>query len=331
MVKVLPGTTHCMIIQPNPSFYGWATVQPNNSNSITPVLGPMVQVKAADANGMNGALLSNGPAVVTPTISTLLSNYRVVAGGVTLRGMAASNVAQATSTMVPVLVQNSDLSWASLNYDKYNNTSPGYFTLGGGGASFAQEVMTGSIYNTTNILSMGGARSFTTYDLVTNQAQFNFTPVTPEAFQFHDCGVEDPAMLNTAGISSGPADIVDYDYSTQKVSNANIRGITDCNGWAGCMCFTTPAWVGTENVVYELDYILHVEGQPRMGGQPPPAMSSDILPSDEREVLSYAKQFRQVLIDSIVDVGSRSVKGVTDRALANLMSNLGTLSRTAVI
>jgi len=324
------GGSNLMILQPNPNFYGWSTVSSAVPTTIIPVLGPVLQIPSNAAVGMQGSLVSNGyPSFAIPMISSQLANFRVVAGGVMLRSMLASSIGQCLTTAVPVMVQNSDFAWDNLVTGMaYNNaSSAGYWLEGGEGCNFIQESLLGSVYNNTNILNMGGTRSFTTYDLMMNEALMRFSPITPEAFHFHDCGEEMPTMVNGSGNMVGVGDIVDWQITGgPAVKGVAKRGITDTAGWSGVMIRNTNP-NGAQVYLYEVDFVLHIEGQPRMGSQTPPAMASDIPASSESSILQYARTFRDITVETIQDLAGVAGRAATNAAINRLQTAAGGVTR----
>jgi hypothetical protein len=327
ILRVPAGASNFVILQPNPNFYGWTTVSNADITMMTPVLGPFLQIAQTSATGLNGAMLSNNDAA--PAIASQLANFRVVAGGVNLRTVLGSNQGQTLSTAIPCLVQNSDLSWGALTTSTFNRNNSGtYWNEGQAGCNFMQEEMLGSVYNNTNILTMGGARSFTSFDLVMNEALFRFSPVTPEAFHFNDCGTEFLPFVNTAGRAMMAGDIMDYDVTSGAVDSVARRGITDVAGWSGVILRNTTT-APTSMSTYEVDYVLHIEGQPRMGGnQPPPAISNDIPAGSESSLLQYAKQFRSIAVTAIQDAGATMGRAAMRSAIDQLQTYNGSLTRS---
>lgn len=333
-LRVPASGSNLMIFQPNPSFYGWSTVLNTVPTMLEPVLGPIFQVPFTSPVGLNGALVSNfnglSSPVYEPAIAQSLASFRVVAGGLCVRSILRNNVAQGLSVAVPVLMQNSDFAWTDVvstdYFNRSNATGNTFWTENQNGCNFVQLSMLGSTYNSTNILTMGGAASFTTYDLMMNEAVMRFTPVTPEAFKFHDCGYENPSMVNTAGVVVGPGDIATYDMTTYNVQDVAKRGITDCDGWSGVILRNSNPSTQQE-FFYELDYVLHIEGQPKMAGGPPPSMGSDIPPTQDSVILNYARDIKNVVIETITHAAATAGRAGVQAAIHNLQTAMGGTTR----
>lgn len=333
------GNTSVMF-QPNPCFYGWGNVNSSGPfNSMGNYMGPMVQVQGNSTKGMNGALV-DAINQVDPSLSAQMSSFRVVGGGVRIKSILSTSVAQAISIAVPVLVQNTDLRYQDINGGpssspnaQYTNTAAGYWMPGGSGELFAQTACSGQPLNASSVLSLPGVRDFTSFDLMDAQYVYNFQPISPEAFEFHDFGTDRPTMTNSSGFVVGPGDIVDWDYSANSPSGVAKRGSTDVAGWTGVFINNVNPHSSNEQSTYEVEYILHIEGFPRVQGisAPEPSRSTSSIDS----ILQYTRSAPNSFIQSTLET-ARAGLGHAANSLGraglnllvrNLMKSNGAIAR----
>lgn len=329
-----------VLLQPNPCFYGWGNVNSNGPfNSMGTYMGPMVQIQGNGSKGMNGALV-DAVNQAEPSLSAQLSSYRVVGGGVRIKSILSTATSQAISIAVPILVQNSDLRYQDVSGGpsaspnaQYTNTTAGYWMPNGNGATFAQTACAGQPLNASSVLSLPGVRDFTSFDLMDAQYVYNFQPISPEAFEFHDFGSDRPTMVNSGGFTVGPGDIVDWDYSANTPSGVAKRGSTDVAGWTGVFINSVNPSGSTEQSTYEVEYILHIEGFPRIQGvsAPEPSRSTSTIDS----ILQYTRSAPNSFIQSTLET-ARAGLGHAANSLGraglnflvrNLMKSSGAIAR----
>lgn len=327
-----------VILQPNPCFYGHCSVNTSPAYaSMQNLLGPVQIVQATGTAGMNGALVDQDRSPITslPIIADSLTNFRVVGGGYKVRSLLGANQTQVVATHVPVLVQNSDLSYQDVQgappgspNNLYSNNSANYWMPGGAGSDFVQQSIFGMNIDRQSLLTLPDCRNFTSFDVQMNEFCYNFQPVSPEAFEFHDLGTDQPKMTNNSGASVGPTDVLDWDFSNGTVARPSRRGATDVAGWSGGFLQAVTA-SGGELSSFEIEYILHVEGFPRSQGSVGRSTGGVSTPPDY--VLSLVQSAKNSFIQTSYDLGlpqaagrlgARAVKAGSEWALRSLVNGL---------
>lgn len=312
------------IFQPNPCFYGWVAGQSTapQSRMFQTVMGPVTQNTFGSSVGMNGVLvdrMNSGSSIVGNT----LANYRVVSGGIRVRSIAPISVANPSVTAVPVLVQNSDLSYGNItgggySDGTYNRTTPSdFWTRGKGGQNFIESLVFGDIISDkSSTLTIPGVREFTAYQATNTAYTFKFLPVTPEAFEFKDLGYnERPSMTNDALDEVSPGDIFNYDqtsggFYTKANGKPNARrGATDVAGFQGWLLSSFHAGDQPTFESFQVEYILHIEGTPVGSGLTSQRVSGTMSTDD-------ALRVARAVPSSIIE---RVMAEITPQRIANTL------------
>jgi len=335
-----------LILQANPSFYGWASGTGHTATNVTQSLGPMIQVGYGSVTGLNGALVDSQTSTLgVPLLSQNLMNYRVVAGGVKLRSVTQSNGSQIIGTMIPILTQNSDLAYSavtgnagdsgyatSLTVSSSDASNPNYWATAtnivGNGQAFVEKVIFGQVMTTNgSILTYPEVKNFSTYDILQRPLACRFLPISPEAFEFKDLGsanttIDRPGTLTDTTVG-------DLATVTGTVSPMfTRRGNTDSAGFTGmyltyntCGITSAPA---SGAAIFELEYILHVEGTPAYGTNFGAFTGSTCKASSESSIITFARRMPSIMrvIEDGVNIASE-----VGMSISNIKSFLGQSNR----
>jgi hypothetical protein len=252
------------IFVPNPCLMGWVAVDTGLANPITFIDGAATNIVASSVYGMNGAIVDT-TSQATPIIAGLMSNYRVVGGGIKLRGTAPTSSPQLMSSLTPLPLQNPDIPWflasgGMSSDDTLSSTAAHYWNTnagGGVGQQFVEESFFGApIMGKTNLMAMPESRRFTNYEIMDKEVLGVFKVTGPDAFEFKDL-TEQPQMVNNATHQVIASDLTVFESS---VNNHYFRhGATDVAGWDG---FYLKAQGVASYSPIQMDYILHLEGTP---------------------------------------------------------------------
>lgn len=271
--------TAVAVFVPNPTMFGWSAVGTAVTASFATVDGAMSQVSNSASYGMNGALVDSTTSS-SPLLSTILSNYRVVGGGVKFRGNQDTAHAQISHWLASMPLENPDFNYENASgangtaqkYTKHGVAS--FWENGGSGQSFVEASYFGQVVAANVPISvLPATKRLNNYDIMQSELVGNFKVCGPDAFEFKDLADFPPQLVNDAG-----GTVYDWDASvTQSISGTNThnrfrRGATDVAGFEGFYLKTAIPSGSTSTACLAVDYILHVEGIPNVGSIAGPGM-----------------------------------------------------------
>lgn len=344
--NAVPGT---LILQANPCFYGFLGGTGSTARNFQTVLGPVVQQGFASNYGLNGALLDSlASANGIPLLSQQLMNYRVVAGGVKIRSVYQTNSSQVTGSMIPILTQNSDLPYATLtgnggdggpltalSVPSTSSVNVGFWGLNpssgvlGEGQAFVEKSIFGQPMTTNgSILTFPEVRNFSTYDILQKPLMTRFLPISPEAFEFRDLGSANMAFSPTSGQTNTFGDLVVVQSGNTNATSTTRRGNTDSAGFTGLyLTYVNGGSVSNPPsgaAVFEIEYILHVEGTPAYGTNFGAFTGPCPKASSESSIITFARN-----LPTIMRVAEDGINLISDIAsgVSSLRTMLGQSTR----
>jgi len=334
-----------LILQANPAFYGWISGTGHTAQNLTSSLGPMTQVSFGSATGLNGAIVDSTTTSGLPLLSQNLMNYRVVAGGVKLRSVTQSNGSQIVGTMIPILTQNSDIPYSavtgnagdtgyatSLTVQSSDSTNPNYWATStgviGNGQAFVEKAVFGQVMSSNgSILTYPEVKNFTTYDILQRPIACRFLPISPEAFEFKDLGSANSSLDRPGSLTDTNVGDLAIVTGTQTPAFTR-RGNTDCAGFTGlylqyntCGITSAPA---SGAAIFEVEYILHVEGTPAYGTNFGAFTGSTCKASSESSIITFARRMPSIMRMVEDGVNLANEVGVS---ISNIKSFLGQTNR----
>jgi len=228
------------------------------------------------------AFSSNGNYFYQMTAASLastMSAFRMVAGGVSLRSRAQTNVSQTTFNTIDLPITG-HVNWSALNGVALSSTSAAYTQL------------TNEVSN-SGILCLAGAREFTAFDIFSGYERFVFKPISPRAFDFRSTR----ANGTTFSTESEAEDIL-YVNATGVVDTtfSGLHGTTDMDGW-NCQLLQCTAGSGSSTYLFQVDQIIHFEGLPLIssGGTMAPS-----APRPKRGVFDSAREVFEASKEPII-------------------------------
>jgi len=271
---------------------GTVTLSSNSAGVASVLITPdpfctMVDMTTTSVNSSSMTAYTSTPvAYASATIgnmSNLLTNYRVVGGGISIRNLLPPTTA--TGRLIAATVPMSDQT-PGPNF--LANIISNNFYVGSRliGADMTVSA-TGGL--TAGILNLPGAKELTIQDLIAESLDIHFKPVSPNAFEFKSASGQAIAAAGTivttaAAVATGTG--VVYSSSADSWASAAPTGF-DC-------ILLRFEGLPANSVVADLKYILHFEGTPKVSGG-----AGNLVPATEHEPVVNVAGHQRVL-DSVL-------------------------------
>lgn len=327
------------IFLPNPTVYGWASNGTGVTTPITIVDGAAGSISNSATFGMNGAIVDNTQALSNsknPFLSNFLSNYRVVGGGVKMRGNQDTAHAQINHWAASMPLQNPDWRYQSVcgagGTDSLltKHGTGGYWENSGAGQVFVEQSLFGNaVGGNVPLAVLPDTKRLNNYDILLSELMYNFRICGPDAFEFKDLVEISPTMTNDAGATMKYSDVetVQTLSGTTTIPHRDRRGVTDVCGWEGMYLKTAVPSGATSTSCLAIDYILHVEGVPNVGDLAAQLGNGGAATSVDYS--KYAKSADEV-VRMVSGLSNIAVKAITSPTGVNVLkAGLGLVNKYA--